>query len=52
MTIRLKREQEQAIGQAIEAGLIRTADEVVDMGVETIQRRLEARVSGVLRRHR
>ena len=42
MTIRLKREQEQVIGQAIEAGLIKTANEVVDVGVETIRRRLEA----------
>ncbi len=43
MTIRLKREQEQVIGQAIEAGLIKSADEVVDAGLEAIQRRLDAR---------
>ena len=43
MTIRLKPEQEQVIGQAIQAGLIKTADEVVDVGVEIIQRRLDAR---------
>ena len=44
MTVRIKPEQEQVIGQAIQAGLIKTPDEVVDLGVETIQRRLEARV--------
>jgi hypothetical protein len=42
MTIRLKPEQERVIGQAIQAGLIRTADDVVDMGMETLQKRLEA----------
>ena len=31
------------IGRAIEAGLIKTPDDVVGMGVETIQRRLEER---------
>jgi hypothetical protein len=42
MTIQLKPEQEQVIGQAIRAGLIESADEVVDVGVETIRQRLEA----------
>jgi hypothetical protein len=43
MTIHLKPEHEQLIGQAIRAGLIETADEVVEVGVETIRLRLEAR---------
>jgi hypothetical protein len=43
MTIQLTPEQEQVIGRAIEAGLIKTADDVVGVGVETIQRRLEGR---------
>jgi hypothetical protein len=42
MTIRLKPEQEQVIGQAIKAGLIKTADEVLDGAVEAIRDRLEA----------
>ena len=45
MTIRIKPEQEQVIEQAIQAGLIKTPDDIVDVGVETIQRRLEARDS-------
>jgi hypothetical protein len=40
MTIELTPEQEQVIGRAIQAGLIRTPDEVVGVGVETIQRLL------------
>jgi proteasome lid subunit RPN8/RPN11 len=43
MTIELTPEQEQVIGRAIQAGLIRNADDVVGVGVETIQRRLEER---------
>ncbi len=43
MTIELSPEQEQVIDRAIQAGLIRTADDVVGVGVETIQRRLEER---------
>jgi proteasome lid subunit RPN8/RPN11 len=31
------------IGRTIQAGVIRTADDVVGVGVETIQRRLEER---------
>ena len=42
MTIDLKPEQEQVVGRAIRAGLIHTADEVVEVGVETIRLRLEA----------
>ena len=45
MTIHLKPEQEQVIGQAIQAGLIESPDDVVEVGVETIRRRLEARSS-------
>jgi proteasome lid subunit RPN8/RPN11 len=43
MAIELTPEQEQVIGRAIQAGVIRTADDVVGVGVETIQRRLEER---------
>jgi hypothetical protein len=43
MTIQLKPEQEQVIGRAIQAGLIRAADDVLDLGVETIRQRLEER---------
>ena len=45
MTIQLKPEQEKVIEQAIRTGLIETADEVVDVGVETIRQRLEARTA-------
>jgi Arc/MetJ-type ribon-helix-helix transcriptional regulator len=41
MTIHLTPEQQQVIGRAIEAGLIKSADEVVGIGVDAIQRRLE-----------
>ena len=44
MTIDLKPEQEQVVGRAIRAGLIRTPDDVLEVGVETIRKRLEARV--------
>jgi len=40
MTIELTPEQEQVIGRAIREGLIRTPDDVVGVGVETIQRLL------------
>jgi hypothetical protein len=43
MTITLKPEQEQLIGQAVQAGLIRVPDDVPDMGVESIRQRLERR---------
>jgi hypothetical protein len=42
MTIQLNPEQEQVIGRAIQAGLIETADDVVEVGVETIKQRLIA----------
>ena len=42
MTIVLKPEQQQVVGRAIQAGLIRNADEIVEVGVEAIRKRLEA----------
>jgi Arc/MetJ-type ribon-helix-helix transcriptional regulator len=45
MNIHLKPEQERVIGQAIQAGLIQAADDVVEVGVETIRQRLEARLA-------
>lgn len=45
MTIHLNPEQERVIGQAIQAGLIRDADDVVDVGLETIRQRLGARLA-------
>jgi hypothetical protein len=47
MTIHLSPEQERVIGQAIQAGVIRGAEDVLNVGLETIRQRLEARlVSG------
>jgi hypothetical protein len=43
MAIQLSPEQEQVVGQAIHAGLIRIPDDVVSVGVEAIRQRLEAR---------
>ncbi len=43
MTIQIKPEQEPVIGLAIAAGLIETADEAVEVGVESIRQRLEGR---------
>jgi hypothetical protein len=45
MTIQLKPEQEQLIAEAIQAGVIQTPRDVVDVGVEAIRRRLEARTA-------
>jgi Arc/MetJ-type ribon-helix-helix transcriptional regulator len=45
MTIHVKPEQERVIGQAIQAGVIRDADDVVDAGLEAIRQRLEARLA-------
>jgi hypothetical protein len=45
MTIHLNPEQERVIGQAIDAGVIRDADDVVDVGLETIRQRLEAQTA-------
>lgn len=43
MTITLRPEQEQVVGEAIRSGLITTADEVVNVGVEAIRQRLASR---------
>ena len=40
MILELSPEQEQLIDQAIQAGLIHAANDVLDAGVETIRRRL------------
>lgn len=44
MTIQLNSEQEQLIGQAIEAGLITNADDIVDVGIGTLRQRLQSRI--------
>jgi Arc/MetJ-type ribon-helix-helix transcriptional regulator len=41
MTIDLKPDQAQVIDQAIQAGLIRSADDVVNVGLETLRGRLK-----------
>jgi hypothetical protein len=43
MTIDLNPEQERVIRRAIRAGLIGGADEVVEVGIETIRQRLEGK---------
>jgi hypothetical protein len=43
MAIQLNPEQEQIVGQAIQAGLIQAADDVVAEGVAAIRKRLDAR---------
>jgi len=50
MTIQLRPDQEQLIGRAIQAGLVRGADDVLDVGVEAIRQRLEKRqaLNGVM----
>jgi len=45
MTIHLNAEQERLIGRALEAGVIREADDIVEVGLETIRQRLEARLA-------
>ncbi|HKQ88004.1 MAG TPA: hypothetical protein VJS43_14705 [Candidatus Acidoferrales bacterium] len=44
MTVELKPEQERIIEKAIQAGLIRAAGDVVELGVEAIRQQLEALV--------
>jgi hypothetical protein len=44
MTIQVNPEQEQVIGRAIQAGLTANADDIVDVGVDTIRQHLQARV--------
>ncbi|HWE49515.1 MAG TPA: hypothetical protein VG273_06995 [Bryobacteraceae bacterium] len=43
MTVTLRPEQERVVGEAINAGLIGTVDDIVDVGVEAIRQRLESR---------
>jgi len=43
MTVHLNPEEERLIGQAIQAGLIGKADDVVSVGVETIRQQLQPR---------
>ena len=42
MTIQLKPEQEQVVGQAIQAGLIAKADDIFDIGIDAIRQRLKS----------
>jgi hypothetical protein len=42
MVIALNSDQEQVIDQAIQAGLIRDAEDVIEIGVGTIRQRLQA----------
>jgi len=42
VTVHLKPDQAQIVGEAIRAGLIETPDDVVDVGVETIRQWLKA----------
>jgi hypothetical protein len=42
MTIQLKPEQEQIVGQAIQAGLIANANDILDVGIEAIRQRLNS----------
>jgi hypothetical protein len=50
MAIHLNPSQEQVIGQAIQAGLIRDAQDVVEAGVEALRLRLDARQSPAVTR--
>jgi len=43
MTLTLRPEHERVIADAISASLIRTPDEVVDLGIATIRQNLESR---------
>jgi len=45
MTIELKPEESRIIDQAIQAGLIHRPDEVVEVGIEALRSRLEARLA-------
>jgi hypothetical protein len=40
MALQLSPEQEEVVGKAINAGLIRIPDDVVEIGIETIRQRL------------
>jgi hypothetical protein len=43
----LKPEQEQIVGQAIQAGLIANADDILDVGIDAIRQRLKSPRNGV-----
>jgi hypothetical protein len=45
MTFHLSPEQMQLIGQAMQAGLIQSANDVVDLGIETLRQRLETHLA-------
>ena len=45
MTITLRPEHAQVVDQALQAGLIERAEEVVSVGVEALRARLEERVA-------
>ena len=45
MTIHLNPEQERVIGQAIDAGVIREPGDIVNLGLQAIQRMLDVRQS-------
>ena len=47
MTIQLKPEQEQIVGQAIQAGLIANANDILDVGIGAIRQRLNSPRNGV-----
>jgi proteasome lid subunit RPN8/RPN11 len=51
MTIQLNPEAEQPIGQAVQAGLIGNADDVLAIGVETIRQRLQSQAAPVSELH-
>jgi len=46
VVIALNPEQEQVVGQAIEAGLIEKAEDAAELGVGTIRRRLQTHSPG------
>jgi hypothetical protein len=43
MTIELNPEQERVVGQAIQEGLIRAADDAIEVGIATIRQNLGSR---------
>jgi hypothetical protein len=45
MTFQFSPEQEELIGQAIRAGIIHAPNEVVDIGIETLRQRMDARMA-------
>ncbi len=43
MTIELNAEQQRVVDEALDAGVIHSADEVVEMGIDAVRERLEKR---------